>query len=100
MNHQRWTGLAMIVACGLLSACTTAVKFTSEPTGATVTYLGAVIGKTPFETSIDDQFGWFSVYSFTATLDGYKPTTIDFPELTPLDAQLVVPPKVNFILKR
>jgi hypothetical protein len=92
--------LAQAAAAMLLSACSTMVAFTSEPSGAKVAYQGAIIGTTPFEIAVTDQFGWFSTYAFTATAEGYKPQTVEVQEHTPMDAQGVLPKKIHFTLSR
>jgi len=97
---MRIVRLAALALAASLAGCATAVHFTSEPPGATVSYKGQTLGKTPFDYEVHDQFGWFSEYDFTATLEGYQPSTLAFKELTPLDAQRVVPPQVNFTLKK
>jgi hypothetical protein len=101
MQFRRVAGtLALSAAAMLLSACSTLVEFTSEPSGAKVAYRGAVIGTTPFQIAVSDQFGWFSTYAFTATAEGYKPQTVEVRELTPIDAQGVLPKKIHFTLNR
>ncbi len=99
MSLSRYGSVFAIAAGGLLSACTTMVEFTSSPPGADVKYLDKVIGKTPFTYGVSDQFGWWSTYTFVASRDGFDGQTMVFPERTPLDAQLVVPSKVQFELK-
>jgi hypothetical protein len=89
---------AAIVACSMLGGCTTMVEFTSQPPGAAVKYQGATIGTTPFTYSVSDQFGWFSVYTFTAEREGYDNHTLAFRERSPFDAQRVVPNSVAFEL--
>jgi hypothetical protein len=91
---------ALALAAAALGGCATNVHFTSEPSGATVTYKGLTLGKTPFDYTVHDQFGWWSQYDFVATLDGYQPSTLSFNERTPLDAQQVVPPQINFTLTK
>ena len=100
MTLHRFTSLATLVAVTMLGGCATNVHFTSEPTGATVSYKGKAIGTTPFEYDVHDEFGWFSQYDFVAGLDGYQPATLTFKEKTPMDAQNVVPPQVNFVLQK
>ncbi len=100
-GHRR--SAAAATAWGLaamLSACSTTVQFTSEPSGAKVVYQGATLGTTPFDMPVTDQFGWFSTYAFTATFDGYKPQTVEVRERSPLDAQGVLPRKIHFTLSR
>ncbi len=92
--------LALAAAAMMLSACSTLVEFTSEPPGAKVAYQGTIIGTTPFEMAVTDQFGWFSTYAFTATAEGYKPQTVEIRENSPLDAQGVLPKKIHFTLNR
>jgi ketosteroid isomerase-like protein len=93
-------GSWLVIAVGAaLGGCTTMVDFTSQPPGAVVKYQGATIGTTPFTYVVSDQFGWWSVYTFTAEREGYDDHTLAFRELTPLDAQRVVPPNVAFELK-
>jgi hypothetical protein len=101
MQFRRVAGtLALSAAAMLLSACSTLVEFTSEPSGAKVAYRGAVIGTTPFQIAVSDQFGWFSTYAFTATAEGYKPQTVEVQENSPMDAQGVLPKKIHFTLSR
>ena len=100
MTLQRLATLATLAAAAALGGCATTVHFTSEPAGATVSYKGQAIGTTPFDYQVHDEFGWFSQYDFVATLDGYPPATLTFKEKTPLDAQQVVPPQVNFVLQK
>ena len=85
----------------LLGGCATQVHFESSPPGARVDYeqRNLVLGTTPFDTTLTDDFGWFSTYTFTATLPGYEPATIELHERTPLDAQNVLPPVLHFDLK-
>lgn len=92
--------LAALTLAALAAGCATTTHFESEPAGAQVRYNGDVIGTAPFDKSIQDQFGWFSVYRFTASLEGYEPQTLEFSERTPLDAANVVPPQVVFRLKK
>jgi hypothetical protein len=94
MKAFSWCGLALVALA--LSGCVTPVQFESSPPGAQVTYekKGVVLGTTPFDMRIKDDFGWFSVYRFVATLDGYEPVVVEFAERTPLDAQQVIPPVV------
>ena len=74
------------------------VKFTSQPTGATVTYQGATIGTTPFVYDVRDQFGFFSTYEFTAQWPNRPAVTLVFREPTVFHAQGVVPETVDFTL--
>lgn len=102
MTKPRLSMIAMInTTLALLGGCATQVHFESSPPGARVDYeqRNLVLGTTPFDTTLTDDFGWFSTYSFTATLQGYEPATVDFQERTPLDAQNVLPPVVHFDLK-
>ncbi|WP_374587750.1 hypothetical protein [Ideonella dechloratans] len=92
--------LAALMLAVLATGCATTAHFASEPAGAQVRYNGEVIGTAPFDKSIQDQFGWFSVYRFTASLEGYEPQTLEFSERTPLDAANVVPAQVQFTLKK
>ncbi|MCO5976755.1 hypothetical protein [Ideonella oryzae] len=92
--------LAALTLAALAAGCATTTHFASEPAGAQVRYNGDVIGTAPFDKSIQDQFGWFSVYRFTASLEGYEPQTLEFSERTPLDAANVVPAQVQFTLKK
>src|SRR5690242_6343476 len=84
-----------------LAGCATQVHFESDPPGAEIIYerRGQTLGTAPFDMSIKDQFGWFSVYRFTAKLEGYEPVTLEFRERSPLDAQQVVPSVVRFDMK-
>lgn len=84
-----------------LAGCATQVRFESDPPGAEIVYerRGQTLGTAPFDMRIKDQFGWFSVYRFTATLEGYEPVTLEFRERSPFDAQQVVPPLVRFDMK-
>jgi hypothetical protein len=102
MIKQRPSMIATITATlGLLAGCATQVHFESSPPGARVDYeqRNLVLGTTPFDTTLTDDFGWFSTYSFTASLQGYEPSTVEFRERTPLDAQNVLPSVVHFDLK-
>ena len=92
---------ALGVLALLLGGCATEVHFESSPPGAQVVYEGRhqVLGTTPFDATIHDDFGWFSTYRFTATLEGHEAQSIEFHERTPLDAQLVVPKVVRFELQ-
>ncbi len=89
-----------VAASAFLAGCAHMVSFTSEPTGATVTYKDRTIGTTPFAWEAHDDFGWFSVYSFTATLEGYQPATLVYKEEVPSDAAGVVPKDIHFDLKK
>ena len=100
MTLHRIATLAMLAAAAALGGCATNVHFTSEPAGASVSYKGKTIGTTPFDYKVHDEFGWFSQYDFVASLDGYQPATLTFKEKTPMDAQQVVPPQVNFVLQK
>jgi len=84
-----------------LAGCATRVHFESDPPGAEIVYerRGQTLGTAPFDMSIKDQFGWFSVYRFTANLEGYEPVTLEFRERSPFDAQQVVPPLIRFDMK-
>lgn len=94
--------LGALAASLALGGCATQVQFESSPPGAQVTYVqkGRVLGNTPFDMTINDDFGWFSVYRFIATLEGHEPVIIEFSERTPLDAQQVIPPVVRFEFKK
>ena len=85
----------------LLGGCATQVHFESSPPGAQVVYEqgNRVLGTTPFDATVSDDFGWFSRYRFTATLEGYEGDSVEFREKTPLDAQNVLPKVVRFELK-
>lgn len=99
---KRLFSFAAVAASLALVGCATQVQFESSPPGAQVTYVGKarVLGNTPFEMSINDDFGWFSVYRFIATLEGYEPVVLEFSERTPLDAQQVIPSVVRFEFKQ
>ena len=101
MNRLCLGGMLVAAAAGLMG-CATHVQFESSPPGAQVTYEQKlrVLGTTPFEVNIKDDFGWFSVYRFVATLEGYEPVVLEFAERTPLDAQQVVPPVVRFEFRK
>lgn len=99
MKTRRTGAIALAAVAGMLGACTTMVEFKSNPPGASVSYLGQTIGTTPFTYGVSDQFGWWSVYTFTASRDGYETQSISYPEPTPLHAQLVVPSEVQFEMK-
>ncbi|WP_374566482.1 hypothetical protein [Ideonella sp.] len=98
--HHRSTLIAVSMLAGL-AGCATPVHFESDPPGAEIVYEQRLqtLGTTPFDLTINDDFGWFSVYRFTATLAGYEPVTLEFRERTPLDAQQVVPSLVRFEMK-
>lgn len=87
------------LAASTLAACTTTAQFTSNPPGAEVVYLDKVIGVTPFNYDVQDQFGWFSVYEFKATRAGQKPLLLKFHERTPLDHNNVIPKAIHFELE-
>jgi hypothetical protein len=99
MNQRRFGAALTLMATSALAACTTMVEFTSTPSGAVVRYQDQAIGATPFAYVVTDQFGWWSTYTFVATRDGFESQSLVFHERTPLDAQMVVPPKVQFDLK-
>lgn len=48
--------------------------------------------------NVPDWFGFFSVYTFTATAPGYRPAVLTFSEPTFMHAQGVVPDVVRFEL--
>jgi hypothetical protein len=101
MQFRRVAGTSALAAAAMmLAACSTTVEFTSNPSGARVAYRGETIGTTPFQMPVTDQFGWFSTYAFTATAEGYQPQTVEVRELTPMDAQGVLPKKIHFTLNR
>lgn len=99
---KRLFSFAAMAASLVLVGCATQVQFESSPPGAQVTYVGKgmVLGTTPFDMTINDDFGWFSVYRFIATLEGHEPVIVEFAERTPLDAQQVIPPVVRFDFKK
>lgn len=101
MKYRICLNLLMASTLTGLAGCATQVRFESDPPGAEVVYERGdrTLGTTPFDMSIKDQFGWFSVYRFTAKLEGYEPVTLEFRERTPLDAQQVVPSLVRFEMK-
>jgi hypothetical protein len=101
MKYRRSLNLLMISLLAGLTGCATQVRFESDPPGAEIVYerKGQTLGTAPFDLSIKDQFGWFSVYRFTAKLEGYEPVTLEFRERSPLDAQQVVPSLVRFDMK-
>jgi hypothetical protein len=98
MNHF-FRALVTAATLALLAACTTTAQFSSNPPGAEVVYLDKVIGVTPFQYDVQDQFGWFSVYEFKATRAGHKPKVLSFAERTPLDHNNVVPKAIHFELE-
>lgn len=98
MSHVFRTA-AICASAALLAACTTTAQFSSNPPGAEVVYLDKVIGVTPFQFDVQDQFGWFSVYEFKATRAGHKPKVLSFAERTPLDHNNVVPKAIHFELE-
>ena len=100
MRKSTVLSLPLLASSVLLSACSTMVDFSSEPSGAAVTYQGKEIGVTPFQYQLKDQFGWFSVYEFTANKSGFQPSTLVFKEATPMDNANAVPPVVKFELKK
>ncbi|TDM08404.1 MAG: hypothetical protein C4K60_02820 [Ideonella sp. MAG2] len=87
------------LAATALAACTTTTQFSSNPPGAEVTYLNKVIGVTPFQYEVQDQFGWFSVYEFKATRAGHASKVLSFYERTPLDHNNVIPKAIHFDLE-
>ncbi|MGM9487035.1 hypothetical protein [Ideonella sp. YS5] len=101
LKHRLSSTAAIAAALAALGGCATHVRFESSPPGARVDYeqRKLVLGTTPFDATITDDFGWFSIYSFTATLPGYEPAVVEFRERTPLDAQNIVPAVVRFELK-
>jgi len=101
MKYRLFSSAAIAAALAALGGCATQVRFESSPPGARVDYeqRKLVLGTTPFDATITDDFGWFSTYSFTATLPGYEPAVVEFHERTPLEAQSVVPAVVRFELK-
>ena len=91
--------LSLVVAAVALSACSSMVRFESDPPGATVLYEGKLIGVTPFTYELKDEVGWFSAYSFTATLPGYFQATRTYHEgWGPFTAQHIVVSPVQFKL--
>lgn len=96
-NLLRTVFISVVTAA--LAACTTTAQFTSNPPGAEVVYLEKVIGVTPFSYDVQDQFGWFSVYTFKATRAGHQPQVLVFSEPTPLDHNNVIPRAIHFELK-
>ncbi len=93
--------LSAAAAVTLLGGCASTTHFTSEPTGATVSYEGKTIGVTPFDYVTHDRWGWFSNYVFTVTKDGYKEKQVKFHESHITDAaEEVVPKSVNVVLDK
>lgn len=95
-----------------LTGCSSAVKFESNPQGATVTCNGCrgwgdtdnvtPMGVTPFEFVVKDRAGWFSEYVFTANKEGFKPTTVKVTEKTIPDGTSFefFPKTINFELQK
>ena len=96
--------IAFMVAClslaAILSGCVSTIYVESDPPGAIVQYKGQIKGKTPVAFDVVDEFGWFSVYSITATLPGYNPQTQTFQEPSPGFAQYIIPPRLMFKLEK
>jgi hypothetical protein len=92
---------AVTAALALLGGCATRIHFESTPPGARVVYeqRNLILGTTPFDATVYDDFGWFSRYRFTATLAGYEGDSVEFRESTPVDAQNVLPKVIRFQLK-
>ena len=101
MKYRLCASAAIAATLALLGGCATRVRFESSPPGARVDdeQRKLVLGTTPFETTVRDDFGWFSTYRVIATLPGYEPAVVEFRERTPLDAQNIVPPVIRFELK-
>lgn len=66
--------LALAVAAGLLSACASACVVDSDPSGATITVDGDVIGETPARARFST-LGFAQSYQVRAELAGYEPQT-------------------------
>lgn len=97
MSKSLITALALVVAA--LSGCSSMVRFESDPPGAVVQYEGETIGTTPFDYRLEDEVGWFSTYTFSATLPGHATQTRSYHEgWGPFTAQHVVVSPVVFKL--
>lgn len=108
MNKLIAVGGLLIV----LTGCSSAVKFESNPQGATVTCNGCrgwgdtdkvtPMGVTPFEFEVKDRAGWYSEYVFTANKEGFKPATVTVTEKTVSDGTSFefFPKTINFELQK
>jgi len=68
--------LGTAVLAGLLGGCSTSVNITSDPSGASVSAAGRVIGSTPTQTSFDQK----GPVDVTFQLNGYFPETMSYAE--------------------
>ena len=110
---KRLTQLAgVVLAVVFFTGCSSMVAFKSEPAGATVTCDGCrgwgdsddktPIGVTPFDFRVYDKAGWFSKYSFTAVLKGYKPAVQTVEEKDVVDGTSFgfFPDTINFKMQK
>jgi len=92
---------AVIILMMMLSyGCSkTVILFTSEPSGAIVTYDKKFIGTTPFYYQINTKFSNDNEYTFSAIKKGYKSGTQVFTdEDWTFDVKKSLPDKVHFVL--
>ena len=86
----------MLLSCGCSK---TVILFTSEPSGAVVTYDKKFIGTTPLYYKIDTKFSEDNTYTFSAIKKGYKSETKAFTdEDWAFDVKKSLPGKVHFDL--
>lgn len=77
----------------------TVIMFTSEPSGAVVTYDKRFIGTTPLYYKVDTKFSEDNTYTFSAIKKGYKSETKVFTdEDWAFDVKKSLPDKVHFVL--
>jgi len=93
--------LVVPLAAVLMAGCAGMTRITSNVSGASVSLNGSYIGTTPMDYVVKDIWGSLSVYSFTATKDGYSSDTKVIREENFFldDARRVIPPHIHFELK-
>lgn len=94
--------LRMVILIGaacLFFGCAGPTRITSEPSSASISLNGTLIGTTPFSYNVQDIFGMNSSYGFTAEKAGYLPDTKMFREKGFEDAKAAIPPQIHFVLR-
>ena len=86
-------GLAFLVGCAAT------ITITSNPPGASVSVNGKYVGTTPVDAKVSDVFGPGSIYTFTATKNGYQPQTKQTREEGLEDARGAIPTHIHFDLE-
>lgn len=94
----------VVLFCSCLAGCGAAnvpTHITSDPPSALILFNGKELGKTPLQTTVQQQMGDFNAYTFRAELEGYQPGVRIFKEVSFSDtASKVIPENIHFVLQK